>query len=114
MKVASDATNFEIKSYSASPAASLFELPPGAVITTPPTTTTPGYSTSTPTARRRVRSRPANKEEGPFHLAQLPGLLLYWAVLGRVVLGWAAGLRNREGLWRTMERIRAEVESTAF
>jgi outer membrane murein-binding lipoprotein Lpp len=42
VKVASDATSFEIKSYSASPAASLFQLPPGATITTPPTTTTVG------------------------------------------------------------------------
>jgi hypothetical protein len=41
VKVASDSTSFEIKSYSASPAASLFELPPGATVTTvttvPPT-----------------------------------------------------------------------------
>jgi hypothetical protein len=42
VKVASNATSFEIKSYSASPAASLFELPPGATIVTPPTTTTVG------------------------------------------------------------------------
>ena len=42
VKVATDATNFEIKSYSASPSASLFALPPGAKITTPPTTTTVG------------------------------------------------------------------------
>jgi hypothetical protein len=42
VKVASVATSFEIKSYSASPAASLFELPPGATIVTPPTTTTVG------------------------------------------------------------------------
>jgi hypothetical protein len=35
VKVASDATSFEITSYSASPSASLFELPAGAQITTP-------------------------------------------------------------------------------
>jgi hypothetical protein len=40
VNVASDSTSFEIKSYSASPPASLFELPPGATITTTPTTTT--------------------------------------------------------------------------
>jgi hypothetical protein len=40
VKVASDATSFEITSYSASPAASLFELPAGARITTPPPGTT--------------------------------------------------------------------------
>jgi len=34
VRVASDSTSFEIKSYSASPQASLFELPPGARITT--------------------------------------------------------------------------------
>jgi hypothetical protein len=34
VKVASDSTSFEIKSYSASPPASLFELPPGATVTT--------------------------------------------------------------------------------
>jgi len=38
VKVASDSTSFEIKSYSASPATSLFQLPPGAKVTTPPTT----------------------------------------------------------------------------
>ena len=41
VKVATDATSFEIKSYSGSPASSLFETPPGATITavtTPPTT----------------------------------------------------------------------------
>ncbi len=37
VKVATDATSFEIKSYSASPAASLFETPPGATITATPT-----------------------------------------------------------------------------
>jgi hypothetical protein len=40
VKVASDSTSFEIKSYSASPSASLFEPPPGAKITTVTTTTT--------------------------------------------------------------------------
>jgi hypothetical protein len=39
VKVASDATNFEIKAYSASPQTSLFELPPGAKVTTVATTT---------------------------------------------------------------------------
>jgi hypothetical protein len=34
VKVATDPTSFEIKSYSASPPASLFELPPGAKVTT--------------------------------------------------------------------------------
>jgi hypothetical protein len=43
-----------------------------------------------------------------FQLAQLPALRLYWAVLG-----WARGRRNREDLRRTLERIKAEVESTA-
>jgi hypothetical protein len=38
VKVASDSTNFEIKSYSPSPSALLFQLPPGAKITT----STPG------------------------------------------------------------------------
>jgi hypothetical protein len=42
VKVASVATSFEIKSYSSSPAPSLFELPPGATIVTPPPTTTVG------------------------------------------------------------------------
>ena len=36
VKVATDSTSFEIKSYSSSPSASLFELPPGAKVTTPP------------------------------------------------------------------------------
>ena len=43
VKVAGTATSFEIKSYSSSPAASLFQLPPGATITTLPT----NISTST-------------------------------------------------------------------
>ncbi|HVA02684.1 MAG TPA: hypothetical protein VMU64_02970 [Acidimicrobiales bacterium] len=38
VKVATDSTSFEIKSYSASPPASLFQLPPGATITTTPKT----------------------------------------------------------------------------
>jgi hypothetical protein len=38
VNVASDSTSFEIKSYSPSPPASLFELPAGATITTTPTT----------------------------------------------------------------------------
>jgi hypothetical protein len=41
VNVASSSTSFEIRSYSASPPASLFELPAGATITTTPTTTTP-------------------------------------------------------------------------
>jgi len=36
VKVASDATSFEITNYSASPPASLFQLPPGATVTSPP------------------------------------------------------------------------------
>jgi len=40
VKVASDTTSFEITSYSTSPPASLFELPPGATVTTVPTPTT--------------------------------------------------------------------------
>lgn len=36
-KVASDSTGFQITSYSASPSPSLFELPPGATLTTPTT-----------------------------------------------------------------------------
>jgi hypothetical protein len=38
VKVATDSASFEIKSYSASPSTSLFQLPPGATITTTPTT----------------------------------------------------------------------------
>jgi hypothetical protein len=34
VKVASDSTSFQIKSYSTSPPSSLFELPPGAKVTT--------------------------------------------------------------------------------
>jgi hypothetical protein len=40
VRVASDSTSFEIKSYSASPPGSLFELPPGATVTKPTATTT--------------------------------------------------------------------------
>ena len=40
VKVASDSTSFEIQSYSTSPPASLFELPPGATVTTTPTAPT--------------------------------------------------------------------------
>jgi hypothetical protein len=39
VQVASDSTSFELKSYSASPPDPLFELPPGATITTSPPTT---------------------------------------------------------------------------
>jgi uncharacterized protein YceK len=38
VRVASSSTSFEIKSYTAGPPASLFELPPGAVVTTATTT----------------------------------------------------------------------------
>jgi hypothetical protein len=41
VKVAQDSTSFEIKSYSPSPKASLFQLPPGATVTTIPKVTTP-------------------------------------------------------------------------
>jgi hypothetical protein len=40
VKVASDSTSFEIKSYTASPQSSLFQLPPGAKVTVVTTTTT--------------------------------------------------------------------------
>jgi hypothetical protein len=40
VRVASDATSFEIKSYSPSPPASLFQLPAGAKVITAPTSTT--------------------------------------------------------------------------
>ena len=39
VKVASNPTSFEIQSYSTTPSASLFELPPGATVTTSPSTT---------------------------------------------------------------------------
>jgi hypothetical protein len=38
VNVASDSTSFEIKSYSPTPTPSLFELPPGATVTTASTT----------------------------------------------------------------------------
>ena len=41
-----------------------------------------------------------------FRLADVFGLRLYWAVLG-----WARGKRNRNDMRRTLERIKAEVES---
>jgi hypothetical protein len=37
VKVASDSTSFQITNYSSSPSASLFQLPPGATVTTPTT-----------------------------------------------------------------------------
>ena len=40
VKVASESTSFELKSYSSSPSSSLFQLPPGAKVTVPPTSTT--------------------------------------------------------------------------
>jgi hypothetical protein len=40
VSVAAKAADFEIKSYSSSPAASLFQLPAGATVTTIPTSTT--------------------------------------------------------------------------
>jgi uncharacterized protein YndB with AHSA1/START domain len=43
-----------------------------------------------------------------FQLAQLPALRLYWACLG-----WARGRRNRDDMRRTLERIKAAVESPA-
>jgi len=42
-----------------------------------------------------------------FQLAPLPLLRLYWALLG-----WARGRTNRNGMRTTLERIKAEVEST--
>ena len=39
VNVASDSVSFEIQKYSTSPQSSLFALPPGATITTIPTTT---------------------------------------------------------------------------
>jgi hypothetical protein len=48
VKVAQDTTSFEITKYSSSPSASLFQLPPGATVTTipAPTTTTTATTTS--------------------------------------------------------------------
>jgi uncharacterized protein YndB with AHSA1/START domain len=42
-----------------------------------------------------------------FQLTRTPALRLYWALLG-----WARGRTNRSGMRQTLERIRAEVEST--
>ena len=41
VRVASDSTSFQITNYSSSPSASLFQLPPGATVTTVTTPTTP-------------------------------------------------------------------------
>jgi hypothetical protein len=46
VKVVSDATSFAITKYSSSPPASLFQLPPGATITTPSTTPSTGGSST--------------------------------------------------------------------
>ena len=43
-----------------------------------------------------------------FALAPTPWLRLYWALLG-----WARGRTNRDGMRQTLERIKAEVESTS-
>jgi hypothetical protein len=40
-----------------------------------------------------------------FDLMPLPGLRLYWALMG-----WARGPHNRKGMQTTLERIKAEVE----
>jgi hypothetical protein len=42
-----------------------------------------------------------------FRLTPTLGLRLYWALLG-----WARGRTNREGMRATLERIKAEVETT--
>ena len=42
-----------------------------------------------------------------FELAQTPWLRAYWALMG-----WARGRTNRNGMQQTLERIKAEVEST--
>jgi uncharacterized protein YndB with AHSA1/START domain len=42
-----------------------------------------------------------------FTLTPLPLLRLYWALLG-----WTRGRTNRDGMRTTLERIKAEVEST--
>ena len=42
-----------------------------------------------------------------FALAPTLGLRVYWAMLG-----WARGKTNRNGMRQTLERIKAEVEST--
>lgn len=41
-----------------------------------------------------------------FQLADALGLRVYWTLFG-----WARGRTNREGMQRTLERIRAEVEA---
>ncbi len=41
-----------------------------------------------------------------FQLADTVGLRVYWALLG-----WARGRTNRNGMQRTLERIKAEVEA---
>lgn len=46
VKVAGDSTSFEIKSYSTSPSSSLFQLPPGATVTTIPKVSTTTTTTS--------------------------------------------------------------------
>jgi hypothetical protein len=43
-----------------------------------------------------------------FDLARRAWLRLYWALLG-----WTRGKTNREGMRTTLERIKAEVESTS-
>lgn len=43
-----------------------------------------------------------------FSLSPTLGLRIYWALLG-----WARGRTNREGMRRTLERIKAEVETPA-
>ena len=40
-----------------------------------------------------------------FQLADNLGLRIYWAILG-----WARGRTNREGMRKTLERVKAEVE----
>jgi len=42
-----------------------------------------------------------------FQLAPKLGLKIYWALLG-----WARGKTNRDGMRQTLERIKAEVESS--
>jgi uncharacterized protein YndB with AHSA1/START domain len=43
-----------------------------------------------------------------FALAHTPAVRIYWALLG-----WARGRTNRDGMRRTLERIRADAERTA-
>ena len=42
-----------------------------------------------------------------FELASIPALRLYWALLG-----WARGRTNRAGMRTTLERMKAELESS--